>query len=52
MTDASAGDSSVTDTWYFADGSWIRWHNEHRPHQALGYPSPQRFRAQQLEPVA
>ena len=26
-------------------GTWIRWYNEARPHQALGYRSPQEFRA-------
>jgi putative transposase len=35
-----------------AIGSWIRWYNERRPHQALGYLSPQQFRAQQLQAVA
>ena len=33
-------------------GYWIRWHNERRPHQALGYLSPQQFRAQQLQALA
>ena len=31
---------------------WIRWYNEGRPHQALGYLSPRDFRAQQLQRVA
>ena len=32
---------------------WIRWYNEERPHQALGYQSPAQFRAaQQLQQVA
>ncbi len=31
---------------------WIRWYNERRPHQALGYLSPQQYRAQQLQAVA
>jgi putative transposase len=31
---------------------WIRWYNERRPHQALGYLSPQQHRAQQLQAVA
>lgn len=35
-----------------AIGSWIRWYNERRPHQALGYLSPQQHRAQQLQAVA
>ncbi len=26
---------------------WIRWYNEGRPHQSLGYLSPVRYRAQQ-----
>lgn len=30
----------------------IRWYNERRPHQALGYLSPQQYRAQQLQAVA
>lgn len=33
-------------------GRWIAWYNEGRPHQALGYLSPRRFRAQQLNLVA
>jgi putative transposase len=33
-------------------GRWISWYNEGRPHQALGYPSPRQFRAQQLNLVA
>jgi putative transposase len=24
---------------------WIRWYNDARPHQALGYRSPREFRA-------
>lgn len=32
--------------------AWIRWYNEERPHQALGYHSPREFRGQQLERVA
>lgn len=32
--------------------TWIRWYNEERPHQALGYRSPTQFRAQQLNLVA
>ena len=35
-----------------AIASWIRWYNERRPHQALGYLSPQQYRAQQLQAVA
>jgi len=35
-----------------AIATWIRWYNEGRPHQALGYLSPQQFRAQQLQAVA
>ena len=31
---------------------WIRWYNEGRPHQALGYLSPHQYRAQQLQAVA
>ena len=31
---------------------WIRWYNEGRPHQALGYLSPRDFRARQLQRVA
>lgn len=31
---------------------WIRWYNEGRPHQALGYRSPSQYRAQQLQQVA
>lgn len=31
---------------------WIRWYNERRPHQALGYLSPHQYRAQQLQAVA
>jgi putative transposase len=32
-----------------ATSRWIRWHNERRPHQALGYLSPHEYRAQQLQ---
>ena len=35
-----------------AIGTWIRWYNERRPHQAPGYLSPHQFRAQQLQAVA
>ncbi len=28
--------------------SWIRWYNEERPHQALGYQSPVQFRKSRL----
>jgi putative transposase len=31
---------------------WIRWYNERRPHQALGYLSPHQYKAQQLQAVA
>lgn len=31
---------------------WIRWYNEERPHQALGYLSPREYGAQQLAHVA
>jgi putative transposase len=31
---------------------WIDWYNAERPHQALGYLSPQQYRAQQLQRVA
>ena len=31
---------------------WMRWYNEERPHQALGYRSPVQYRAQQLTQVA
>jgi putative transposase len=31
---------------------WIGWYNERRPHQALGYLSPQQFRQQQRLSVA
>jgi putative transposase len=30
----------------------IRWHKERRPHEALGYLSPQQYRTQQLRAVA
>ena len=29
-------------------GSWIRWYNQERPHQALGYQSPLQFRKRLL----
>src|SRR5680860_1083784 len=32
--------------------NWIRWYNEERPHQSLGYRSPAEYRAQQLQLVA
>ena len=32
--------------------SWLQWYNAERPHQALGYRSPQQYRAQQLTQVA
>jgi putative transposase len=35
-----------------AISQWIRWYNERRPHQALGYLSPHQHRAQQLQAVA
>jgi putative transposase len=35
-----------------AIGTWIRWYNEGRPHQALGYRSPQEFRAHEASAVA
>lgn len=35
-----------------AIGTWIRWYNEGRPHQALGYQSPQQFRAHEAGAVA
>ncbi|MBW2417092.1 MAG: transposase [Deltaproteobacteria bacterium] len=31
---------------------WIGWYNAGRPHQVLGYRSPQQYRAQQLHAVA
>ena len=31
---------------------WIRWYNAERPHQALGYRSPEEFRRQQATRVA
>lgn len=31
---------------------WIQWYNEGRPHQALGYLSPNEYRAKQLAHVA
>jgi len=33
-------------------GQWIRFYNERRPHQALGYLSAHQCRAQQLQAVA
>jgi putative transposase len=35
-----------------AIAAWIRWYNEARPHQALGYRSPREHRAQQGQRVA
>jgi putative transposase len=35
-----------------AIGRWISWYNEGRPHQALGYLSPQQYRTQELQAVA
>lgn len=32
--------------------SWIRWYNEERPHQSLGYRSPREFRAHEVTQVA
>ena len=32
--------------------SWIKFYNTERPHQSLGYMSPEQFRAQQLQQVA
>lgn len=32
--------------------AWIRWYNEARPHQALGYRSPREFRAHEVTQVA
>jgi putative transposase len=32
--------------------AWIRWYNEERPHQALGYRSPREFRAHDVTQVA
>jgi putative transposase len=31
---------------------WIRWYNEERPHQALGYRSPGEFRTREVTRVA
>jgi putative transposase len=31
---------------------WLQWHNDERPHQALGYRSPAQYRAQQSTQVA
>lgn len=31
---------------------WLQWYNQDRPHQALGYQSPVRYRAQQTTQVA
>jgi putative transposase len=33
-------------------GSWIRWYNQRRPHQSLGYLSPLEYRARQQQLVA
>ena len=34
-------------------GEWLRWYNQQRPHQALGYLSPNQYReVQQLQAVA
>ena len=35
-----------------AIAQWIEWYNTGRPHQSLGYRSPQEYRAQVLSPVA
>ena len=35
-----------------AIGSWIRWQGERRPHQALGYLSPRRYKVQRPHAVA
>jgi putative transposase len=35
-----------------AVAEWMRWYNERRPLQALGYLSPHQYRAQQLQAVA
>jgi len=32
--------------------NWMRWYNEERPHQALGYQSPVQYRTQQATQVA
>ena len=32
--------------------AWIRWYNEERPHQALGYRSPREFRAREVTQAA
>jgi putative transposase len=32
--------------------AWLTWYNTRRPHQALGYQSPEQFRASHLVPVA
>ena len=32
--------------------TWIRWYNDERPHQSLGYMSPVQFREQQPQKVA
>jgi len=32
--------------------AWIRWYNEARRHQALGYGSPHEFRAHEATQVA
>src|SRR5262249_46326148 len=31
---------------------WIRWYNERRPHQALGYLSPRQYREREVQRVA
>lgn len=31
---------------------WLRWYNNGRPHQSLGYHSPTQYRSQQLANVA
>jgi putative transposase len=31
-----------------AIAAWIAWYTEERPHQALGYRSPEAFRARSL----
>ncbi len=35
-----------------AIAKWIRWYNNERPHQALGYRSPAQFRAEKHQQVA
>jgi transposase InsO family protein len=44
--------ASVTAADQTSLSQWIRWYNERRPHQALGYLSPHQYRAQQLHAVA